>query len=644
MLLKTLIRKLKSEKKVFVVLIIFILIGTGFNFSISVIGSMLKNFNSFLSQGDTVVVARNATLENISRYGEVVDYQYYDPAIMKYGGKEIRVFNGYGEFKTLGIKSPGRGKAIVLGMDIPIGALITINGKNYTVAASYFYITSSPMVLTQHRGKTLFVFMKCKDSTALSQYLRENAQILQFNTWEGENGPGYQNIKQAENFVLALFSIVILSTLLIILLLGITHVIGELRATGILKAIGMPDSFITSLFMGNYLLLSLIGYLAGILFGIFLGMQLSENLVSLPFKLNASFLMLYNSFIFLAIVIFALLPHLYVRRVDIITALRGGFSRISSLKYFILFFIIFFAILAPFTVAQEFSTQKIEVPFDLYVYGDVGNLSIGEKAGYLYGVKFKNTYTDIYFMDYNSSFASTVMKGKWFSRSGEAVIGYGLAERYNLHVGDKIRIRMLGKWDNYTLVGISNSPLNNYEAVYLPKVKYIPDSVAFIKTSEPGKLEKQLESEGFVVETEEDIAREFRNEVSMLNTLLSSLFISLLIVSVLSLFTMLYLDIKKNEKVYATLKAMGIPNSHVYREFFPLIALSSITGLLLSTPLAILTGTKIFGMILPSHWSSSVILYVILFGMGILGMFLIFAAILLGRIMNKMDVISSLRT
>ncbi len=643
MLLKALIRKLMSEKKVFAVLIIFILIGTGFNFSISVIGSMLGNLNSFLSHGNTIVVARNATLENISRYGEVVDYQYYDPAIMKYGRKEIRVFNGYGEFKTLEIKSPEKGKVIVLGMDIPTGSRITIDGKNYTVAASYFYITSSPMVLTQHRGKTLFVFMKCKDSSALSEYLKENTQILQFNTWEGENGPGYQNLRQMENFVLALFSIVIFSTLLIILLLGITHVIGELRATGILKAMGVPDSFIASLFMGNYLLLSLLGYLAGILIGVFLGMQLSENFISLPFVLNAPFLMLYNTLILLAIVIFALLPYLYVRRVDIITALRGGFSRISSIKYFLIFSIIFFAVLAPYTVTQEFSTQKIEVPFDLYVYGDVGNLSIGEKAGYLYGVEFKGTYTDIYFMDYNSSFASTVVKGKWFFRSDDAVIGYGLAERYNLGVGDKIRIHMLGEWENYTIAGISNSPLDNFGAVYLPKVKYIPDSVAFIKTHEPEKLKKQMESEGFVVETKEDIVREFRSEVSMLNTLLSGLSISLLIVSVLSLFTMLYLDIKKNEKVYATLKAMGIPNSHVYREFSPWIALSSLGGLVLSAPIAIFSGLRIFGMILPPHWTVGVVLNVILVGLALLAVFLIFAAILLGRIINKMDVISSLR-
>ncbi len=274
MLLKTLLRKLKSEKKVLVVLIIFLLIGTGFNFSISAIGSVLENFNSFLSHGDTVVVAKNATLEGISRYGKVVDYQYYDPAVMKYGGKEIRVFNGYGEFKTLGIKSPEKGKVIVLGMDIPPGSRITIEGKNYTVAASYFYITSSPMVLTQHRGKTLFVFMKCKDSTALSEYLRKNAQILQFNTWEGENGPGYQNLKQMENFVLALFSIVILSTLLIILLLGITHVIGELRPTGILKAMGMPNSHVYKEFSPLIALSSLAGLALSAPIAIFTGAKI----------------------------------------------------------------------------------------------------------------------------------------------------------------------------------------------------------------------------------------------------------------------------------------------------------------------------------------------------------------------------------
>ena len=643
MLLKTLIRKLKAEKKVFFVLITFILIGTGFNFSISVIGSVLENFNSFLSHGNTVVVARNATLENISRYGEIVDYQYYDPAIMKYGGKEIRVFNGYGEFKTLGIKSPGSGKVIVLGMDIPKGSRVIINGKNYTVVVSYFYMTSSPVVLTQHRGKTLFVFMKCKDSTALSEYLKENTQILQFNTWEGENGPGYQNLRQMKNFVLALFSIVIFSTLGIIFLLGITHVIGELRAIGILKAMGIPDSFIASIFMGNYLLLSLLGYLAGILIGVLLGIQFGESLVFLPFMLNAPFLILYNSLILMAIVIFLLLPYLYVRRVDIITALRGRFSRISSIKYFFIFSIIFFAVLAPYTVTQEFSTQDIEVPFDLYVYGDVGHLSVGEKAGYLYDVEVEKTYADIYFMDYNSSFASTVIKGKWFSRSDDAVIGYGLAERYNLGVGDKIRINMLGKWENYTIAGISNSPLDNYGAVYLPKVKYIPDSVAFIKTPNPENLKKQLESEGFAVETKEDIVREYRSEVSMLSTLLSGLFISLLIVSLLSLFTMLYLNIKKNEKIYATLKALGIPNSHVYREFSPLIALSSLGGLTLSVPLSLFIGIKIYGIILPPHWTASVVLNVILVGLALLIIFIIFAAISLRRIMNKMDVISSLR-
>jgi len=104
-------------------------------------------------------------------------------------------------------------------------------------------------------------------------------------------------------------------------------------------------------------------------------------------------------------------------------------------------------------------------------------------------------------------------------------------------------------------VGISSSPLNDYKAVYLPKVNYVPDTVVFL-SEKNDEILKNLERERYSVYTREDMLEHYRSSLNLLNTLLSGIFIALLIISVLSLFTLLYLDIKKNEKVYASLKAM----------------------------------------------------------------------------------------
>jgi len=642
MLLRTLSRKIRAERRGVAILLVFLLLSTGFNFTLSIIGSVVQNLDSISSQGNTIIFAENASLEEIEKYGEVLDYAYCDLTEMEIGGKNITVFEGYGEFRTMNVKSPGPGKAVVIGMSISAGEKVDVNGDTYTVSKSIYYPFNPPMVLTEHRGKTLYVLMKAKNTEALSKYLERNTKVLQFNTWKGGNAPWKEEIEDMKSFTLSLFGIVIGATLLIIFLLSITHILGELRGVGVMKAIGMPDSFLTFLFTGSYLLLASLGYLIGIVIGTFLGAHYSKNLVSLPFSLNLCFLGMYNLIIYIAIILLALLPFLYVKRVNVVNALRGGFSRISRMKYVVIFALLLFGILTPYTISQQFMNEQADVPFEAMVTGDVSSLNMGEKAGVLYGVKVENLSAQAYFLGYNSSFKSTVIQGRWFSSRGEMVVGYGIAKKYHLRVGDRIRINIIGKWERYRVVGISSSPLNDYKAVYLPKVNYVPDTVVFLREKNDEIL-KNLEREGYRVYTRDDMVEHYRSSLNLLNTLLSGIFIALLIISILSLFTLLYLDIKKNEKVYASLKAMGIPDSHVYREFLPVLALTSLIGVLVSLPPSLILGTHIYYIILPSIGHQNVIFPVFSFALVIISVFLVISYALLRRIMGRLDVITALR-
>ncbi|MCD6370894.1 MAG: ABC transporter permease, partial [Thermoplasmata archaeon] len=519
MLLKTLTKKIRAEKRGLAIFLVFLLLSIAFNFSLSIIGSAVQIVDSLSSAGDTQIVAENASLEEIEKYGEVVDYAYYDTAKMQVKGKSITVFVGYGEFKTLDVKSPGPDEAVVLGMNIPVGEKVEINGKTYTVSKSLYYPSTYPFVLIEYRGKTLFVLMKARDFDALSNYLVTRTKVLQFNTWKDGEPPWEEEIEEMKNFSLSLFGLVLGPTLLIILLLSITHILGELRGVGIMKAIGMPESFITYLFTGDYLIFGSLGYPVGIFIGITLGAYYNDVFVSLPFSLNTHFLGIYNLIVYIAFIIFTLLPLLYVKRVRVVNALRGGFAKISRLKYGIVFALLFFGILTPFTVSQNFMEVEIDVPFEVMIGGDVSSINIGEKAGTLWGVKVENLYTQAYFLGYNSSFKSTVIQGRWFSSPEEVVVGYGIAKKCHFSVGDTIKINLVGEWENYRVVGISSCPMNDYQALYLPKVNYVPDSIVFLNRYDEDTLEI-LEKEGYEIYTKEDIVEQYYSLISTLNTLL----------------------------------------------------------------------------------------------------------------------------
>ncbi|MCD6370790.1 MAG: hypothetical protein J7L63_04805, partial [Thermoplasmata archaeon] len=95
--------------------------------------------------------------------------------------------------------------------------------------------------------------------------------------------------------------------------------------------------------------------------------------------------------------------------------------------------------------------------------------------------------------------------------------------------------------------------------------------------------------------------------------------------------------------VYASLKAMGIPDSHVYVEFLPVLALTSLLGMLIVEPPALILGRQIHEIVLPSFSHPNVIFNVTLFGLGTFVIFLIISYVLLRRIMGKVDVITALR-
>ena len=73
-------------------------------------------------------------------------------------------------------------------------------------------------------------------------------------------------------------------------------------------------------------------------------------------------------------------------------------------------------------------------------------------------------------------------------------------------------------------MGISSSPLNDYKAVYLPKVNYVPDTVVFL-SEKNDEILKNLEREGYSVYTREDMLEHYRFSLNLLNTLLSGFFI-----------------------------------------------------------------------------------------------------------------------
>ena len=642
MLLRILIKKIRAEKRGLAIFLVFLLLSIAFNFALSIIGSAVQIVGSLSSAGDTQIVAENASLEEIEKYGEVVDYAYYERTKMQVNGKNITVFVGYGEFKTLNVKSAGPGEAVVLGMNIPVGEKVEINGETYTVSKSLYYPSTYPFVLTEYKGKTLFVLMKVRDFDALSNYLVTHTKVLQFNTWKNGEPPWEEEIEEMKNFSLSLFGLVLGPTLLIILLLSITHILGELRGVGIMKAIGMPESFITYLFTGGYLIFGSSGYIAGIFIGIVLGVHYNDVFVSLPFSLNTNFLGTYNLIVYIAFIIFTFLPLLYVKRVRVVDALRGSFAKISRLKYVVVFALLFFGILTPFTVSQNFMEAEIDVPFEVMIGGDISSITIGEKAGTLWGVKVENIYTQAYFLGYNSSFKSTVIQGRWFSSPEEAVIGYGIAKKCHLSVGDTIKINLVGVEKNYRVVGISSCSMSDYQALYLPKVNYVPDSIVFLNRHDEDMLET-LEKKGYEIYTKKDFVEHYYSLISTLNTLLIGILLALLIVSIFSLYTLLYLDIKKNEKVYASLKAMGIPDSHVYMEFLPVLALTALLGMLIVEPTALILGRQIHEIVLPSFSHPNVIFNVTLFGSGIFAIFLIIFCVLLRRIMKKVNPITTLR-
>ncbi|WP_456422297.1 FtsX-like permease family protein, partial [Thermococcus sp.] len=115
------------------------------------------------------------------------------------------------------------------------------------------------------------------------------------------------------------------------------------------------------------------------------------------------------------------------------------------------------------------------------------------------------------------------------------------------------------------------------------------------------------------------------------------------LVSVFAIFTLIYLEVEGNEKVYATLKAIGIPDSHVEREFLAKTVPSAVIGSLLALAPAIRVGYYIGNILLPVNLSLGDALWILPLLPVLYIVYALLTVLVVRRVMGRLDVVNALR-
>ncbi|WP_099209431.1 ABC transporter permease [Thermococcus henrietii] len=647
MRLRLALNKLKREKRRAVtVFVIFAFLSLGINFTLGGIGSFIGTINDFSHIGNVEFVVQGVSVENLTRFGEVVNYLYFDEGKVVLNGKTYNALIGYGRFEVPKVQSTPKGVYVLAFPEAKKGDKLEVNGKTYTVLGSYYYQMGEPIVLTMDKGENLYVFMRCNDTKALSEFLMAHAKVRYFMVYGNGHVPYEDELNNVKTFVMSFFYLMLGAVLLVKVLVTVAHIRGSIREVGVLKALGLPDSFAFTLFVGDYLIASLLGYTAGIVPGILLGSRSSLFSVSVPLRPNYTYPLKFDAVIILAIVLLVSLPYLYVSRIRTIEALRFVPKRSSLLKFLTVFFVVFLASgSAYFALAGIEKLANFSAPFNVWVMGSPEKIAKlpGEKAGYLPGQSVNEITTEVYFFNYTSIFEKTLLAGRWFQRPDEAVVEVGLARKLGLKVGDTIRVNLLGVERTYRVVGISDASFYNYRALFLPMQGFVEPKMDFMKVRDPEAVKERLEAQGLKVYTLEDLRRMTEQNLVLFKTPVYTVMLVTFLVSVFAVFTLIYLEIGGNEKVYATLKAIGIPDSHVEREFLRKTVPSAVIGSLLAIPPALKVGYYIGNILLPVNISLDDAFRVLPFLLALYVTYALLTVLIVRRVMGKLEVVKALR-
>ncbi|MBP1911524.1 ABC transporter permease [Thermococcus stetteri] len=645
--LRTALAKLRREReKAVVVFLIFAFLSLGINFTLGGIGSFMETIDEFSHIGNVELVVQGVGVENLTRFGEVVNYLYFNEGKVKLGGKEYSALIGYGRFDVPKAKSTPDGAYVLAFPEARRGDKIEVNGKTYTVLGSYYYLMGKPIVLTMERGENLYVFMRCNDAKALAEFLMIHARVRYFMVYEKGHTPYMDELGNVRNFVMSFFYLILGTALLVKVLVTMAHIRGSTREVGVLKALGLPDSFIFALFVADYLIVAILGYATGIVPGILLGSRSSLFGVSLPLRPNYTYPIKFDVLIVLAIVLMVSLPYLYVSRIKTIEALRFVPKRSSLLKFLAVFFVAFLASSsAYFALVGVEKLANFNAPFNVWAIGSPEEIAKlpGEKVGYLSGQSVNGITTEIYFFNRTSIFGKTLIKGRWFTGQNEAVIEVGLARKLHVNVGDTIRVTLLGVERTYRVVGISDAFFYNYRALFLPMENFLEPTMDFMKVENPEGVKEKLEAQGLKVYTLDDLRRNIEQNLVLFKTPVYTVMLVTFLVSVFAIFTLIYLEVEGNEKVYATLKAVGIPDSYVEREFLTKVVTSAVIGSFLAIPPAVRVGYYIGSIILPVNLSLGDSLRILPPLPVLYVAYALFTVFVVRRVMGKLDVVKALR-
>ncbi|ALM76107.1 hypothetical protein [Thermococcus barophilus] len=106
MRLRTTLAKLRREKRRAVtVFIIFAFLSIGINFTLSGIGSVVKAIDDFSHIGNVELIAQGVSVENLTQFGEIVNYFYFNDGRVKLNGREYKALIGYGKFRVPKVQS-----------------------------------------------------------------------------------------------------------------------------------------------------------------------------------------------------------------------------------------------------------------------------------------------------------------------------------------------------------------------------------------------------------------------------------------------------------------------------------------------------------------------------------------------------------
>jgi len=200
----------------------------------------------------------------------------------------------------------------------------------------------------------------------------------------------------------------------------------------------------------------------------------------------------------------------------------------------------------------------------------------------------------------------SLVSGRGLQRAGEVVVGYGLAHKHHLRLGDNLMIQVQGVPRSWRIVGV-NREINNLGQMATTLAPSVPDARPFDQPqylvhlrrgADSSRVASQLRSDsGGLMSATVVGARILPPLLRSIRPVISALAAVLALLTALGVFNAVLLGVQERRREYGLLRAVGMSQRQVLGIALTGTAVLAIAACIVTIPLAVVGGSALLNAV-----------------------------------------------